>query len=507
MGTPSQANNSSVAVAAMSAFGTLGSAEWRTQLPLSIEDPTAPTELAQHDTIGPDNQYEPGAIVGVTAAPKIRVGATAEALDTFLDAGLRCAWSGPTSLRATATRPTSATTAHYVVPTMGAALRAGDLVWVSGCAIAANNGLKVVSGSPSTTTIPTTPAPLAETFTAVQNVTIEVCGYQFGSGDCTIDETSGVYTIGATTKDLTQLGLVAGQVIHIGSSDAAAYAFATAADYGPAMVTSTPVAGSFTVAPLFGQTFVDDAGTSKTIRLLFGQTARVVPKTSGNYLERFYQVETSVENLGTADATAWIYGENAAIDTLTISAPSKALVTLAVDMKATDATKEESQRTNASTPTVPKRVLPYSTATADFTGRIYLSSAGTALTGYVSSMNLVLENQASENPAIGQASSAFTSFGKVRVRLETSAFLTVGGAIDAARNNTAIKADFAMRNAECAYFFVIPDGRIQNGPATFPKNQVVALDLPIMANKDGTYSTSLIVSKIPGCPALPARTA
>jgi hypothetical protein len=503
--TPSETNNTTVAVAVMSAQGTLGgSPEWRTQLVTAIPDPTVQTTGASHDTIGPDNQYEAEAVVSATAAPKLAMGAHGESIDTFLEGAARCVFSGPISLRTTATRPTSATSVHYVFP-LGTALKVNDLIWVSGCAIAANNGLKVVSGVPSTTVIPTTPAPQAEAFTAVQNVTIEVCGFQFAAGDLTLTTSGSVTTIGATVKDLTQLGLVSGQPIFIGSDAAAGYAYATAADYGPAYLTSTPVAGSFTCAAMFGQTFVTDAGAGKTMRLHFGQQLRVSPKTAANYVERFYQIETGIENLGTVDATAWIYSENVGIDKFTLSAPAQALVTLAVDTKATDATKVLAQRTNASTPTVPVRTIPFSTANSDFTGTINLTSSGARLTGYINAVNLVIEDQATDNPAHGQQTSAFTSFGKVRVKAEVTAFLTEAGAIDAARANSEVNANWWMRNAEGAYAFFIPSARIGNGATSFAKNQVATIDLPTTANKDSSWSTSLIVSKMPGCPALPAR--
>ena len=501
---PSQTHNSAQAIAKMSSYGTLGgSPEWRSLLPTDITGVNAQTENASHDTIDPSNQFEAESQVGLTAAPQLRAGFTAELADVLIPGALRTQWTGPTALNATATRPTSATSAHFVVPTMGAALPVNTLIYVSGCATAANNGLKVVSGSPSTTTIPVSGGLTAETLTAAQNVTIEVCGFQFASGDATIDETSGVYTFGCTAKDATELGLVKGQPIFIGDSSAAAYAFATAADYGPAIVTSTPVAAGFTFASTFS-TFVDDAGTSKTIRLFFGQTCRTVARTSGDYAESYYQIETSVENLANANATQYLYAENAAINTLTMAFPAAALATIAADLIATDVTSTGTQRTNASTPTAAKRTLPYNT-TSDISGRIFLSSGGTALTGYITSVNLIVENNAQSNPAHGTLGSAITTFGKTRVRAEINAFLTESGGIDAARNNSAVTANWWIRNGECAYCFYIPEARLRNGNANFPKGQVVTIDLPLMANKDATYAASLIVGKIPGCPALPAR--
>ena len=503
--TPSQTNASAQSIARMSSWGTLGgSPEWRRQLPTAITDIMATTELASHDTIDPSNQMEAGSIVGLSCAPKLRAGAHGESLDLLLPAATRCAWSGPVALNTAATRPTSATSAHYVVPTMGAAIPVNTLIWVSGCAVASNNGLKLVSGTPSTTAVPVSGGLTAETFTAAQNVSIEVCGFQFTSGDATMTTSGGVTTFGATSKDCTQLALVAGQEIFIGSPDAAAYAFATAADYGPAVVTSTPVAGGFTVEAAFGQTFASDSGTSKTIRLMFGQTLRVVARTDSNYIDPLYQVETKIEHVGAGDAAEYIYNENCALSTFTLSAPSKALVTVAADFLATDATATETQRTNASTPTLAKRTIPFNT-TSDISSRMFTTSDGAAVTGYITSLNLIAEHGASENPAHGVLGSVITSLGKVKIRLEIAAMLTAVAPINAARLNSEVRVSSWMRNAEGAYAFRVPSARAANGQATFPTNQVVMIDLPTTANKDSSYGTSLIVSKIPGCPALPAR--
>lgn len=501
---PSQTNATSQSIAKMSGYGTLGgSPEWRTLKPTEISGVNAQIERAVHDTIDPSNMYEAGSAVKVTAAPAFRGGFTAEIADVLIPGVLRTQWTGPVALNTSATRPTSATSVHYVVPTMAAAIPVNALVYVSGCANAANNGLKVVSGSPTTTTIPVSGGLTAETFTAAQNVTIEVCGFQFASGDATVTASGSTYTFGATAKDLTTLGIAKGSPIFIGDASSAAYSFATAADYGPAIVSGTVAAGSFTFANAFN-TFTTDNGSGKTIRLFFGQKCQIVARTHSDYVESYYQIETGVENLGASNATRYLYSENAAINTLTISSPSNALSTIAADFMATDVTATDTQRTNASTPTQAVRTVAYNTG-SDISGRIFLSSDGTALTGYIGTANLVVESQANENPAHGSLASAITSFGKIRPRVEVSAYLTEGGVIDAARNNSAVTANWWLRNSECAYCFFVPEGRIDNGGAEFPRDKVVSIGINLQANKDTTYGTALIVGKIPGCPALVAR--
>lgn len=508
--THSQTHASAQAIAQMSSFAALGgSPEWRALLPTDITDVLATTETAVHDTIDPSNQYEAGSLVSVTCDPKLRAGFTSELADVLIPAALRTQWTplvaataGPRSLRATADRPTSATSAHFVVPTMASALAVNTLVYVTGCAIPANNGLKLVNGSPSTTTIPVAGL-TAETFTAAQNVTLEVCGFQFASGDLTITVSGSTITLVSTVKDLTQLGLVAGQPIMIGEDSAAAYAFATAASNGPARIASAPTTNAISLE-MMHTTAVTDAGTAKTIRLMFGQTCRAVARTHTDYLESWFQVETSVENLGSADATSYIYDEQCAVNTLTASFPSAALATLSADLMATDSARTDTQRTNASTPTLAKRTIAFNTK-SDISGRVFIASSGAAASGVITAVNLIVENQAQRTEAHGQLAAAAITFGKTRIRIELTCFLTESNYLDAARANTEIKANWWIRNAECAYAFDVPSARAKISSGDFAKGGVVTLTTEIMANKDSTWATSLIVSKVPGCPALPAR--
>ncbi len=501
--TPSNTHATTQAIAKMSAYGTLGaSPEWRALLPLEISGVTAATEQARHETIDATNQHEPGSTVGLTAETPLSVGLTYEAVAALLPGAMRTAWSGPAALDASATRPTSKTSAHFVVPAMSASLPQYTLVKVSGCAVAADNGVKVVASGGSTTQIPITGGLTAETFTAAQNVTIEVCGYQFASGDLTL-EAFGVNTLTTTTKDLTELQLVSGQAIWIGDTSAAAYSFATAADYGPARLTATPTANAMTVDGTFG-TFSTDNGSGKTIRLFFGRTARVVGRDSGSYAESYYQVETAIENLGAANATHYLYLNDGAIGSFEISAPSGALATMSAQLMGTDVTNTDTRRTNASTPTLAKRTIAYNT-TSDISGRLFLASDGTALTGYVTSATLTIDNAANMNPAHGILGSAITTFGKITVTLAMDVFLTESALLTAARNNYEVRGNVWIRNGDGAIVLDIPSGRLAVESAAFPAGQVVTIPATLTASRDSTWGTSLIASLIPGCPALIAR--
>ena len=103
---------------------------------------------------------------------------------------------------------------RYRTVASGGALVQNTLVMVRGCRIAANNGLKVVGAGSTGTSIVITGGMTAETFAATDHVTVEVCGFRFSSGDLRISG-SGT-TLITTTKDLTQLPIVSGQMCWLG---------------------------------------------------------------------------------------------------------------------------------------------------------------------------------------------------------------------------------------------------------------------------------------------------
>ncbi len=494
------------ALKVQTSFDVIGSLEWSALKPTDITDIIPTVDKQAHETIDPTNVHEKGATVKVSAAPKIRTGFNVAMMDALLEGAIRATYSGPQAYRLAAERPTSATAAHFVVPAQ-TALPEGTLIWVAGCLIAANNGLKRVAASSTTTNIIVTGGLTAETFTAAQNVTIEVCGFEFTAADATLTVSGSTITLGATAKNLTQLALVSGQSIFVGDPSDAAYMFSTgtASNYGPARVAVAPTAGAI-VLEMPWLAFSTNAGTGKTIRIRFGQTTRNEPLTGARYVERLYCLESVLAKVHTADAPAYVYDDNSAIGTFTVAAPSNALITLAADLMATNGPIETTRRTGASSPTAAKQTTAYSTATRDgISGRVWIKSGLTQLTGAIMSSTVVIENQLGENPGQGAASSVAVTWGKMKVTAAITAYLVHTGQISAALDNDTITANWMIRNSEAAYLFDIPEGTIGTGQLGTPKNGAISIDMPVTAHGDGTWATQLIVSKIPGCPALPAR--
>lgn len=201
-------------------------------------------------------------------------------LDFFLPALLRSSpvtpWAGAQVLYATAATASSDAITVAGAPT----LPAGTLIYVAGFENDANNGVHVLTSGSNATTLNTTSNLVDESVSAGQ-VTVEVCGFQFGSGDLEVNASNSLIT---TSQDLTVFGLQIGQPIVVGGS-VAGQQFTTLGDKAIAYVADTVTTNAI---PLQYQARITDRntvttwggadnGSGKTVRIWFGPFIRNLP--------------------------------------------------------------------------------------------------------------------------------------------------------------------------------------------------------------------------------------
>lgn len=170
---------------------------------------------------------------------------------------------------------------------------AGDLIFVTGCSIASNNGLKnVATATGNKVTVSqnlTDEGPTA-------NVKLVAVGFQFGAGEVEIVNSGSAYPYlnrASGSKDFTQLGLIPGEWVFVGG-DSAPTQFAQAGNNGFARVrsvTSTRITFDKTQALM-----VTDTGATKTIQLFKGRVLKNEVGTS--IVRRSYTLERT---LGVSD--------------------------------------------------------------------------------------------------------------------------------------------------------------------------------------------------------------
>lgn len=500
MSSTSQTNRTAQAVAVEASAGVLpGSPTWYALGPNAIEGIGAAIERKSRSPISATNQRQFGSVIDVKANPKFNGDLTLSSLEVFLEGILRCRFSltGPAVFA-----PSAAVSGELTVAS-GGALVQNTLVMVRGCRIAANNGLKVVGAGSTGTSIVITGGMTAETFAATDHVTVEVCGFRFSSGDLRISG-SGT-TLITTTKDLTKLPIVSGQMCWLGGGSDNTSALSLTNGRGPFRVTTTPTANLITTDKRYG-TWADDTGTGKTVDLYFGRQVRVVPLTHTDYLERFYQLETTYSRLGAADATAYGYMKGNAVAQATFGFPVKDFASLSIDFTGTDETVPSTSRaTNAGSPVREVKTAAVSTVTDVYRGRIQKVGTdgvvGAGLTGYISGLNLSVNNNVGLNPAHGVLGSFETSFGMIAIEAKVNAYFTEIDVPSHARSNLPVTADWWFRNNDGAVAFDLPYCEFTVDGQNFPANETVKVDLTAGAVEDPIWGTSLIVSLLPYCPA------
>lgn len=150
----------------------------------------------------------------------------------------------------------------------GTAYRVGHLLRASDFGVAANNGLGRVTASTTTSVTVSGPTTAIEAAPPAA-ARLKVVGFQGASGDITATATG----LASTSLDFTTLGLAVGQWIKIGGTGGAdAFRFAGAALNGWARITA--IAATALTLDNRPAGWTTDAGTSKTIRVFFGDVLK-----------------------------------------------------------------------------------------------------------------------------------------------------------------------------------------------------------------------------------------
>lgn len=156
----------------------------------------------------------------------------------------------------------TAATDDFTVGTT-AALLAGHLLFVSGFANSANNGLHAVDGITDGTHVSTTSALTDE---AAASASVQVVGFQFAAGDCDIAAFGGLARLTSVAIDLTTLDLIPGEWVFVGGQ-AAGNRFATVT---PGYARIKAVTADYIDFDKTTFAIATDAGAGKSLQLFFG---------------------------------------------------------------------------------------------------------------------------------------------------------------------------------------------------------------------------------------------
>lgn len=371
---------------------------------------------------------------------------------------------------------------------------ANDLVFASGFGVAANNGLKVVTSIPNGTSVAV--SGLSVEGSAPAGAKIVRVGHQFASGDCKIDASGALPIITTTTKNLTQLGLVDGELIFIGG-DTTVTEFATAANNGWARVRNTDGANSVTLDKASG-TMVTDAGAAKTIRIFFGRTLK---NQEGAAITRTtYQLERTLGAPDDASPLAiqseYIVGAVPNEMTLSIDTADKIMVDM--DFMGTDYETRDAA-TGVKAGTRPSLAVgsgkAFNTSTHVTRIRMGLCSDTDeyvdALFAYVTELRLTINNNITMNKAVGTLGAFEATAGIFEVGGNVTAYFQNTAALEALRANSDVTIDVCCVKDNAGFSFDLPLLSLDDGRLNVELNQAITIPLGMMAADGADVNSNL----------------
>lgn len=394
------------------------------------------------------------------------------------------------------------TGSQYQHDALTGAIPVGRLVYARGFSIAGNNGLSVVSGSPSTTVTPVTGLTLTDEVPGnTSGATLEVCGVRTAVGDIDITVTGTTGTLTSTTLDFTTLGLIVGQLIHIGGLTST-NRFASGR-YGAARVTSIAANAlgldkiRTTPAATALQT---EANTTQAIDILFGRFLRNVDVDSASYLSRSYQFELAYPDLSAVGVDGYEYAEGNYGDTMSINLPGQDKATVTFGFVGTDTDVATTVRASgASTPVIPVETVAYNTS-ADIARLRVENVDHDGLSTCFKTLTVTLANGVTAEKCLGSLGALGLNTGNFLVDIEAQVTFDNVEVTEAIRNNETVTMDWVLKNGDGGIAFDIPAMTLGGGDKEFPVGETVLINLKGEAFLDPTLGTSIGISLFPVYP-------
>lgn len=486
-------NNISLQIAVEASLGVLpGSPVWYTLEPNDIGDFGATITTVAREPISASRQRRKGTTTDLDSAVSFEHDLTKDVFILLSEGFVFATYSGNQIAR-----PTANDTDSYTVAA-GPTLAQDTLIYVRGAANAANNGLKEVAAGATTTDIPVeSPALVAETYSPVNTVSIEVCGRRFPTSDLSITVSGGVATIVSAAVNLTTIGVSVGQLIHVGGL-LVANQFSAGAGYARVRTISTTTI----TADKLSSTLATDPGTGDTVDLLFGLFLRNVPTTHGSYITRSYNLELALPNLDVAGSptNTWMYavGNLANEMAISLTVADKALVEFGFVGTDTQ-TPTTSRATNAATPLPPIQTTAFNSSSDVLRLRVQQTD-GDGLTTCFKDVTLTLGNGVTPEKCIGTLGAVFMNVANFTVDLEGEILFTSKEVADAVRNNETVTMDTLLKNSDGAISIDIPSLTLGDGAPGFPINESVTMSLSGQAFQDSFFGTSIGISTFPVVP-------
>lgn len=437
--------------------------------PNEYDDFGGENQLLARRPINSSRQRKKGAIVDLDASGGFNQDFTNENSEALVSGFMYAAPRSKPNVvvtEVTATGYTVADETKFVV---------GMILMATGFAIAANNGIKVVTGLDAVEHEVEIAGLSAEALPPV-GAKIYMIGYRAAAGVLDVDASGVLPQLTSSAANFDKFGIVPGEFFFIGG-DGVGERFSTLANNGPKRVKSV-TAGAITIDKS-DLTMVDQASTTETVALYFGRVIK--NELAEKIVRQTFQLERKMGAPDTANPSQiqaeYVKGAFPNEFSMAIESADKINVDYSFVAISND------QRTSieglkVGTRTIVEEGDMYNTST-DFT-RIKLSvlepgvEAPAPLFEFMTEMTLSINNNVSLNKAVSFLGGFDATLGLFEVSLEIQAYFTKMESVIAIKQNKDVTVDFFCSKDNRGFAVDIPLVALGDGLAD------VELDEPIM---------------------------
>ena len=457
-----------------------GTQKWQALDPNSYSDFGGELSTASRSPISASRQNKKGAITDLSAKAGFEVDFTQTGLNDLMQ-GLFFADN-----RKKAELPVTAVTSDgFTVTgnTNGTLVKQNDIVKASGFKTSALNKNFTVKAGSTVTSIKT------DALTAGADTgLLQVVGHAFANGDLKFTVENGIYGLSTTTKKLNELGLIEGEWIFVGG-DQTNSQFATAGTFYARIDTISQNKITFDNGT-FKQSLQKDEGTGKSIEIYFGTVLKNENDPS-KIKRRSYTFERTLGKNTSNNKDQAEYINGAVFGEFSLSASTNEFVKAECKFTGTNVEFKNDTLLSNSKLTPAKGESPFNTAKDMRSMRLSLvdktKTVSTPLFAYLTELSLEVNNNLSENKALGVFGAMDISAGNFEVKGSTTAYFATTEAQQAVLNysDVGLSSIFAKDNA--GFLFDIPLLGLGGGQNSVEKDNpiTISLDIEGAENKHG----------------------
>lgn len=429
---------------------------------------TSELSTTQREPLSVGRQNKKGTPTGLSASGELEIDFTQNNYTKLLQGVM---WA---DMRTKAKFDVSAVTATgFTVASAGDKVKANDLLLATGFATSTLNKLYVANTGSTTTEVKAGGLSLT-----AEKGKVEVVGHRFAAGDLKFTVNGKLYSLTSTAKNLTDLGLIAGEWIFVGGDDAL-NKFDNVAPFYGRVATVTANAITFDEGT-FSEGLLTDAGAGKQIDVYLGTVIKN-EREADLIKRRSYTIERRLGKNLTSGQEESDYLHGAMINEFTLNVEQEAMLKASMSFIATEHYLHEGNPLSGNfvNPALGESGINTSNDIRSLKLSIKPtgSSTSTPLFAYLTELTLTLNNNLQENKALGVFGAIGISAGNFVTSGSITAYFATIKAVEAVRNNADVGLHTIFARANAGFLFDFPLVGLGGGSINVEKDQPITISL------------------------------